>query len=208
MMAVIPIGRASGRSTQAASHAEDLSGLIEDPIDINSAGIIAGNTDGRPMLLLGNNDRGLLGSDELVGWVSAINNPDDSGVFQVVGAAGVLGNRLPTLWDVSCRRNRAFECGAFRSERKSFLCHGYRRLWGDGRHAYGRRRVRAGAGHVRVGRTPNLAAAQSQPRRDHLHPCGPIGRRREPAGRRHADSGLGTYPRAVIWLGPRRLRST
>ena len=98
---MIPIGRASGRSTQAVSGAEDLSGLIEDPVDINSAGIVAGNTDGRPMLLLGNNVAVYLEAASVVGWVSALNNPDDSGVFQVVGAAGVLGNRLPTLWDVS-----------------------------------------------------------------------------------------------------------
>ena len=81
--------------------AEDLSGLIEDPIDINSAGIIAGNTGGRPMLLLADNDVIYLEDATLVGWVSATSNPDDSGIFQVVGAVGELGNRLPTLWEVA-----------------------------------------------------------------------------------------------------------
>jgi hypothetical protein len=75
--------------------AEDITGLLDTPRDINSAGIVAGQKDQRPALLLPNGETVYLADQ---GHATAMNNPDDAGVFQVVGNQGTGAD---VVWDVA-----------------------------------------------------------------------------------------------------------
>ncbi len=81
-------------------NAEDLTGMIDDVADVNSAGIVAGDKDGLPMLLLANNEPVYL---ESTGYaeIRAISNPDSDGTFHIVGVAVLPGEVLRMRWDVS-----------------------------------------------------------------------------------------------------------
>jgi probable HAF family extracellular repeat protein len=79
-----------------------LVGQIDVAHDINSAGIIAGQRDGRPVLLLADGTAVFLADASVFGAVMGMNNPDADGVFQAVGYADI---GRPVIWDVDVNGN-------------------------------------------------------------------------------------------------------
>jgi hypothetical protein len=81
----------------------DLTGLLDkyssSPSDMNSAGIISGQKDGHAALLFPGGQVVLLSSGP--GVVSALNDPDDEGVFQAIGGFDLT----PYVWDVDVNGN-------------------------------------------------------------------------------------------------------
>lgn len=65
----------------------DLDGVIDAyPRDVNSAGVVGGIASGRPALRLPNETVVTLPtSDDIIGWVMGLSDPDENGNFLVVG---------------------------------------------------------------------------------------------------------------------------
>jgi probable HAF family extracellular repeat protein len=80
----------------------DLVGQFDVANDVNSAGIIAGQRDGRPVLLLADGTAVFPADASVFGAVLGMNNPDANGVFQAVGYADI---GTPVLWDVDVNGN-------------------------------------------------------------------------------------------------------
>ena len=79
----------------------DLTGLIEVATDINSAGVICGRTNLRPVLLFPDGSAVYPEDASSEGPIRAVNNPDADGVFQAVGTVTNDSGYVPYLWDVS-----------------------------------------------------------------------------------------------------------
>ena len=81
--------------------ATDLTGSIELATDVNSAGVVCGRTNLRPVLLFPDGSTIYPEDASSEGPIRAINNPDADGVFQAVGTVTNESGYVPYLWDVS-----------------------------------------------------------------------------------------------------------